>query len=332
MTLANISSTPFQNGEALNGGTSGCTSTSTSTVTVVSTMEKSFIKDTPRDYSVIINCASRRLSQVYEYLKYVLRINSTFQTYGIKSTASVLSQNRLDGEQYIRAYTDVTTPANSYSPVKASPFGTFAGGKFFGARGVWLENMHSLDILAFQLIDSDNITRTPPNQQTITISNLLASDSVAVFRTTTGTTIDKAMYTAASGNNSGNSTFVVSGTINIDTPASGTIRIIDDSDTTATRETRYTYTSWDTSTFSGLTPVLDRNYAGGSDTAYIPFIDQIATGTSAFSTVIYSADRTILVRVRRYTATAILPFETTGNFTSTGYSTTTIRTPDTIVS
>lgn len=332
MTLGNISAIPFQNGEVLTGGSSLATTTTSSTVTVSYTMKKNFIKEAERDYSVIINCATRRLSEVYEYMKYVLRENSTFQTYGIKSTTGVLSQNRLDGEQYIRAYTDITTPANSYSPVKASPFGTFAGGKFFGARGVWVENMNALDILAFQLIDSGNTTRTPPNQQTISISNLLANDSVAVFRTTSGTTIDKAMYTAAAGNDLGNTTFVVNGAIANDTPASGTIRIIDTSDTSATREIRYTYTSWDSSTFSGLSPALDRNYTTTDDTCYIPFIDKVAAGTSESTTVIYVADRSILVRVRRYTATAILPFETTGTFGSTGYSQTAIRTTDTIVS
>lgn len=332
MTLGNVKDGVFQSGEVITGGTSLSQATTTSTLTVASTMKKNFIKEAERDYSVIINCATRRLSQVYEYLKYVLRENSAFQTYGIKSTGGTLSQNILDGEQYIRAYTDVTTPANSYSPVKASPFGTFAGGKFFGARGVWVENMNSLDILAFQLIDSGNTTRTPPNQQTITISNLLANDAVAVFRTTSGTTIDKAMYSAAAGNTTGLTTFIVSGTIENDTPASGTIRIVDTSDTSSTREARHTYTSWDGSTFSGLSPALTKDYTATDDKAYVPFIDKVAGATSESATVIYVSDRSILVRVRRYTATAILPFETTGTFGSTGYSQTAIRTLDTIVS
>jgi len=335
MTLGNIvdGSTAFQSGETITGSTSGASATTSSTVTAASTMKKNFIKATERDYSVIIDCAGRRLSEVYEYMKYVLRENSTFATYGMKYQSASLSINQMDGEQYIRAYTDFDVSANSYSPVKAAPFGTFAGGKFFGARGVWIENMDPLDILAFQLIDSTNVTRTPPNQQTIIISNLIAQDSVAVFRTTSGTTIDKAVYTAAAGNDLGDGTFVVNEAIAQDTPASGTIRIIDTTDTTSTREVRYAYDSWDTSTFtlsSGVT--LDRSYSVGSCTAYVPYIDEIASDTSASTTVIYDVDRTILVRVRRYTATSILPFETTGNFTSTGYSTTAIRTLDTIVS
>ena len=192
--------------------------------------------------------------------------------------------------------------------------------------------MDPADILAYQLIDSDNTTRTPPTQATITVTNLIASDRVAVFRTQSGTTINKAMYAAAAGNLTGNSTFVVSTAITNDTPTEGTIRIIDDSDTGSTRERRHTYTSWDTSTFSGLSPTLDRDYTATDDKCYIPFIDEVATDTSATATVIYVADRSILVRVRRYTATAILPFETTGTFGSTGFSIATIRTTDTIVS
>jgi hypothetical protein len=332
MTLGNIDGT-FQNPETLTGSSSGATTTTSSLVTAAYTINKAFIKDVPRPYSVIIDCNGRRLSEVYEYMKYVLRENSTFQTFGMMTESATLQINQLDGEQYIRAYNDYDTPASSFAPVKAAPFGTFAGGKLFGARGVWVENMHPDDILAYQLIDSNNATRTPPTQATITVTNLIASDRVAVFRTTTGTTINKSMYTAAAGNLLGNGTFVVNEAITNDTPTSGTIRIIDTSDTGATREVRYAYDSWDVSTFT-LSPgvTLDRSYTATDDTAYIPFIDEIASGTSANSTVIYVADRSILVRVRRYTATAILPFETTGSFGSNGFSIATIRTTDTIVS
>ncbi len=332
MTIGNIDGI-FQSGEVLTGGTSGATTTTSSTLTAAKTTIKAFEQGSSYNYGVIINCATRVLSQVYEYLKYVTRENSSsFYTYGTKYLSSTLSTNKLAGEQYITAFTDLDTPGNTYSPAKASPFGTFAGGKFFGARGVWIQNMDSADIQNFQLIDADNNTRTPPNKQSVTISNLLSGDRVSVFRTTSGTTINKAMFTAASGNSSGNSTFVVNESIPADTPSTGVIRIVDTSDTTSSRESRYTYTSWTGSTFSGVSPTLDRTYTATDDTAYVPFIDTTASSTSASVTVIYVTDRTLLVRVRRYTATAILPFETTGSFLITGYSTSAIRTPDSIVS
>lgn len=332
MTLANIVGN-FQSGETITGGTSGRTATTSSTVTGAYKTQEAFTQGTPYNYSVLINCAGRPLAQVYEYLKYITRIGSTFTMYPtITSNGPSTTWTTKEGQLYIRAHEDIqSTPTNIFSPVKASPFGTFAGGKFFGAQGIWVENMASADIQAFQLIDSDGNTRTPPNQQTITVSNLVSGDRVAVFRTTSGTTINKAMFTAASGNNAGNTTFVVNETISVDIPTSGSIRIVDTSDTSSTREVRYTYTSWSGSTFSGLSPALDRNYTANDDTAYVPFIDTTATGSSVSVTVIYVADRSILVRVRRKTTPAILPFETTGTFGSTGYSTTTIRTPDTIV-
>jgi hypothetical protein len=332
MTLANIVGT-FQSGETITGGTSGKTATTSSTVTGAYYTGKAFTQGSEYNYSVIINCAGRPLAQVYEYLKYVTRINSTFTMYPTATQqGGAVTWSTKEGQLYIRAHEDLqNTPTNVFSPVKASPFGTFAGGKFFGAQGVWVENMASSDIQSFQLIDTFGNTRVPPNQQTITVSNLESGDRVAVFRTTSGTTINKSMYTAASGNNSGSSTFVVNETIAADTPTSGSIRIVDTTDTSSTREVRYTYTSWSGSTFSGLSPTLDRNYPANTTTAYVPYIDTTATGSSVSVTVIYVTDRSILVRVRRKTAPAILPFETTGTFGATGYSTTCIRTPDTIV-
>ena len=332
MTLGNINGT-FQNSEVLTGGTSGAHCTTSSTLTVVRTTTENFEQGSSFNYTVLIDCASRPLSQVYEYLKYLTRQNSTaYFMYGTKTLSAALTINKLDGEQYITPYNDYDTPTNTYSPTKAAPFGTFAGGKFFGARGVWIQNMASGDIQNFQLIDSDNNTQTPPNKQSITISNLMSGDRISVFRTTVGTTINKAQFTSASGNTSGNTTFVVNEAISSDTPSSGVIRIIHTADTTSAREVRYTYTSWSGSTFTGISPALSISYTASNDTAYTPFIDTTANSTSASVTVIYTADRSILVRVRRYTATAILPFETTGTFTSSGYSTSAIRTTDTIVS
>lgn len=332
MTLGNVIGT-FDNTNTITGGTSGKTATASSTLTEAYTMAKAFTQGTDYNYSVIIGCATRVLSQTYEYLKYLTRIGSTFTMYPTATAqGGAITHTTKQGQLYIRAHEDnQSSPTNTYSPVKASPFGTFAGGKFFGAQGVWIESMAAADVQNYQLIDATGATRTPPNQQAITITNLLSGDRVAVFRTTSGTTINKTMYTAATGNNIGGSTFVVNETIPSDTPTSGSIRVVDTSDTSATREVRYTYTSWSGSTFSGVSPTLDRSYTATEDTAYVPFIDTTASSTSQAVTVVYSADRTILLRVRRKAATAILPFETTGTFGSTGYSTSAIRTTDSIV-
>lgn len=331
MTLGNVVGT-FQNLETLTGGTSAKTAASSSTLTHAYTMAKAFEQGSDYNYSVIIDCATRVLSQVYEYFKYVTRIGSTYTMYPTTyPQGGPGTHSTKQGQLYIRAHEDnQTTPTNTFSPVKASPFGTFAGGKFFGAQGIWIEDMAAADVQNFQLIDSGGTTRTPPNKQNITITNLVSDDRVSVFVTSAGT-INKAMYTLGSGNNTANTTLVVSGSINTDTPAAGAVRIVDTSDTSNDREKRHTYTSWTGSTFTGLSPALDRAYTQTDDTTYVPFIDTTATGTSVTVQVIYTADRALLLRVRRYTATAILPFETTGTFISTGYSTSAIRTVDSIV-
>lgn len=335
MTLGNITGT-FSSAETLTGGTSGKTALSSAALTEAYNVTKNFEQGADYSYSVIIGCATRVLSQVYEYLKYVNRIGSTYTMYPTTyPQGGPLSHSTKQGQLYIRAHEDTqTTPTNTFSPVKASPFGTFAGGKFFGSQGIWIENMATADIQNYQLIDSPapGTTRTPPNKQAVAITNLLSSDRVSVFRTTTGTTINKAVYTAGAGNVTASATFVVNGLIEVDTPAAGYIRVVDISDNTNTRETRYAYNYWLTSTFTLTSGTLDKAYVQTDDTAYVPFIDTAASGTSVSVTVIYTADRTLLLRVRRYTATAILPFETEGTFKSTGYSQGAIRTTDSIVS
>lgn len=332
MTLGNINGT-FQNGETLTGGSSSQTALASSVVTTEYTMFKNFTQGSQYPYSVIIDCISRPLAEVYEYLKYVTRVGNTFITYPTTVvTGPTLTVTTSQGQLYIKAHEDQVTSSNSFAPVKASPFGTFAGGTFFGAQGVWVENMASADIQSFQLIDSDGTTRTPPTQVTITVLNTLASDRVAVFRTSgAATNIYKDQLTSHAANNTtGNAAFIVQEAIPSDTPQAGSIRTVEVANTSSTREKRYTYTGWSTSTFTGISPVLDRDYVG-TDTAYVPFVDAEATTTSIDSSVIFNTDRALLVRVRRKTATAILPFETTGSLTDAGYTVSTIRTTDTIV-
>lgn len=352
MTLANVSGGTFANGNTLTGGSSGATSTASANQLINNTTRvypEAFTQDSSHDYSVIINCATRTLAQVYEYLKYITRQTSNYQTYMIQRTAtSTWGINNIDGEQYIIAYEDQVSAANSYSPVKASPFGTFAGGKLFAAQGVWLQNMAAADNKNYQLIDASGIVRNPPNFVNVSISNLEADDSVSVFITTSGTIINKAMYTNTT-QSTGASTIVVSGSISTDTPSSGYLRVYRSNNT----EDRYYYSSWTGSTFtlSAITDGYGTSLSGttthdydSSDKTYVPFIDDqvqtsgshpVLTGTNtdtATVSVIYSADKTVLVRVRRYQGVGdtLIPFQTTGTFNSSGYSTSAIRTSDTI--
>lgn len=331
MYLGNWNSTSFTGGGAISWSGGSATVGSPSNQTVTSTVNKAFEQGTPYSYNVVVYCANRTMSQVYEWFKYVTRedANSTqlnYQTMFRVSGGSIVEE---DGEEYIYAQ-------STYAPVKASPFGTLAGGKLFGARGVWVEGMATADRQNFSLIDANNNPRTPPNFITITVNSVVSGDKVSVFRTSSGTTIAKTQFASGHSNDLGDSQFFVTTTIPSDTPNSGWLRVVDNSDTSINRERRYAYSSWSNSTSSftlSAGQTLDRTYSAGDDTAYVPYYDEVSGNTSVYVTVIYAADQTVLTRVRRYSGagTSILPFEITGAVASTGYSVAAIRTLDTIV-
>jgi hypothetical protein len=346
ITIANWNSITFADNIALNGETSGAdfaTADNLGGETINADITKAFEQGTAYPYNIIVDCASRTMSEVYEWFKYVTRedANSTQRNYitmyRVNDLATAIIEE--DGEEYISAQT-------TYTPAKASPFGTFAGGKLFAARGVWVENMDNADRQNFQLIDANNNTRVPPNFITITVNSVVAGDKVTVFRTTSGTAIEKDQFTSDAGNNASDTDFVVVEPIPSDTPSVGHIRVVDVSDTSVNRETRYDYVSWNnasvsgpgTFTLSGGNPsnVLDRNYAASTDTAYVPYYDEVANDTSVSVTVIYYSSQTVLTRVRQYDygtpANSILPFQITGSVTTSGYTVAAIRTADTIVS
>lgn len=317
VTLGNCTSISV-NTKTLTGDISGATCTCSQDLQSAHTMEKAFEAGTPKNYDIIVECGSiyeagRTVADVYEYFKFACREDSVFKMYTVVSGTITI----LDGEEYIQAYT-------GYTPKKASPLATFAGGVLFGAQGLWIENMASEDVKNYTLIDSDGDVQNPPNKQPVRVTAVVSGDRVSVFRTTAGE-INKAMYTShATNNTSGLTTFEVQEALPVDTPASGVIRVVWDDDKT---EQRYTYTSWSGKIFSGLSPTLQHDY-DGDDTAYVPFIDEEATTTYAEKVVIYTADRPILTRVRKK---GIIPFEIAGSFVSTGYIVAAIRTADGIV-
>jgi hypothetical protein len=118
----------------------------------------------------------------------------------------------------------------------------------------------------------------------------------------------------------------VTGPIPTDLPASGVIRVVDDTDGS---EQFYTYTAIDSAglQFTGLSPVTDRGYTA-SDRCYVPFVDEEAVGTSISKTIIQSVVEPVVVRVRKK---GIIPFEVESSITATGMTVAAIRQADTIV-
>jgi hypothetical protein len=264
-----------------------------------------------KSYDLTIDCAGLSVLKVYEWLQYQTSRGKTATSY----------TNGTQGQFFLGL--------SGYTPQSSAPFGTFAGGKFFAAQGIWLQNMASTDIQNYQLTAKDATTQVPPNTQSVTVTSVVSGDQVLVARTASSgsTTINTAQYTlASSGNASGSGTVTVSGTISSDEPANGTLRIKNSSGT----YDRYTYTSWSGSVFT-LSGTLTSSY--NSSTMFVPIIDTTATSTSVSASLIQSNTIYVVIRVRKYTTgsgNSIQPFETAGTITSTGMSVSAIRTTDTI--
>lgn len=262
-----------------------------------------------KNYDAVIDADGARVSEVYEWLKYITRETAT---------EPLTTQAGVDGEQYLSANA-------SYTVEKRSPLGTFAGGKLFLARGIWIENYHSDDVQAFQLIAADGTTQVPPNLVTVKVTSVVSGDRVSVFPlVSAGGEIEKDTYTgAATGNDSGDPDFVVQESISSDTPQAGYLRIV----TADGAEALHLYSSWSGSTFTLNGSTLGATY-DGTAVVYVPIIDKEATTTEVSNTLIQSTDIPVLVRVRKK---GILPFEVEGTVTSTGLTVAAIRTIDTVV-
>ena len=268
-----------------------------------------------QNYDYSIDCGGRVLSQVYERLKYVVRDGETTQI------------DSFDGEQYIT----VVGQEGTYSPIKAAPLGSFAGGTFFGARGIWIHNMDADDAEKYQLIDSAGTTRNPPTQAPITVGGVLWSAGIG----------DRVLVALSEGQGLGSidkAQYVVSGTIPIsssyiditvpapaDTPASGIIRVVD----TGVSEERYIYSSYSNNQFT-LVGLTSKEYVGPLDTCYVPYVDkEVPSGATSIQQLLtYANNRWLVARVRQY---GIIPFQTTAQLVAGGVTITAIRTDDGIV-
>lgn len=256
-------------------------------------------------YDVQIDCNGQSLSKVYEVAKWATRTGATTEL----STG-------IQGQEYVSAN------AGTYAEVVTAPFGTFAGGKFFGARGVYFINLNGADAQNFQLIDAAGTTRNPPNYQAFQVGGLENGDTVAVFKSTgsQSTAVDKAQF-SLNGANPLN-TITVTGSIPTSTPSSGTIIVVDTNGT----ETVYAYSAWSGSNF---TVVAGAGTHDGTETAYVPYIYVTATGTAPITvsetSTIWTSDINVVTVARQ---AGFIPFTIAGSYGSTGFSTTAIRTAD----
>jgi hypothetical protein len=216
-------------------------------------------------YKVEIDCAGRTMQQVYQFLKYAARHNSE------------ITLNADEGEEYR------STLEGTYVDVKQAPFGTFAGGTFFGARGVWVTDYAAA---TFQLIDADGDQQIPPSLQKASVSHASLSGCRILIAERNGANIIKDQYTIDSVTTT---TIVVTATINANkVPQSGSLRVGD---------TVFAYTGFNAMTFTGVTP----NPTGQSGSLYVPLLDLLAdAATEQSDNIIYTAAFDVKARVRKY--------------------------------
>lgn len=160
----------------------------------------------------------------------------------------------------------VTGPVSVVDNTSA-PFGTFAGGRWFVAQGVVLDNVPAADANNWETIDLDGNTVAPPTTRTITFAGLVANDRAAIFEVATAGGIDIVKTTVGLASGAvGSSTIVLDSTVQLDVPPTGWIRVVDTD--TAGKEERYEYSSISTTTVTlrTVSPGDDVADAGGSAT------------------------------------------------------------------
>jgi hypothetical protein len=127
-------------------------------------------------------------------------------------------QVEIDGSNYV---TNVVPSV--ITPVSAAPFGTFAGGVWYCAQGVVLDNVPTADTNNWNTTDDEGTARQRPLKVSITITNTRIGDYLALWRlASAGGDIDYDEYTIdATQGAAPQSTVKVDPAITADTPASG---------------------------------------------------------------------------------------------------------------
>lgn len=163
----------------------------------------------------------------------------------------------------------------------------------------------------------------PVDNDTITGGS---SSATATVNGTVSPTIDVEQYTnAALLNGASVTSVVVNETIDSDTPATGTIRILRNSGIRSV----HSYSAWSGSTFTIASADFSTDNAAANNGVFSSFIDKVAASSGESFTVVFNTTRNLFVRVRDGGGSPIKTFETTGTLTSAGGSTTAIRTTDT---
>ena len=124
-----------------------------------------------------VNIGDRVTGSVSGATGTVLNKNTTYVMLTNSQGDFSASENLTVGSASLNTISNI----NVFSPTKGSPFGTFAGGRFFGSRGVYLTNLGPGDNNNYQTIDDDGNVIEEEIQVTYTITNILANSEIRIF-------------------------------------------------------------------------------------------------------------------------------------------------------
>ena len=206
--------------------------------------------------------------------------------------------------------------------------GLSTGSSLIGSYGLGIE---AADLSATdKVFDLDNVEINPPNNVVFSVLGLtVGEDRVMVGPAVTGALNKSQMTVDTTLSGGAETTLIVNPAVPTDSPASGTIRIVNDSG--FDRLVPYTSFTGSVVTFTGPEAFNGTNEnasASFGNGVYITYIDKLASATTETFTVVYSADRNLFVRVRDGGTTPIKTFETPATLGAAGGSTTVIRTTD----
>lgn len=205
-------------------------------------------------------------------------VRGTFATGS--STDHTVTSN--DNSGAVEMETADSAVADTFTPNTAAPFGTFAGGRWFFARGVRPTQWITADENSWETQPNDfgiggQTSKTRPIAIELSVSNLRGTaitdntaDKVDMHRLTgSGGAIEKDRYSSDGAAALAATSITVDTAISVDEPSTGHVNIRDESDNNAHYMIRYS--SWATSTFTFASFNLVGGATAGTNTTTIVY-------------------------------------------------------------
>ena len=199
-------------------------------------------------------------------------------------------------------------------------------GNLIGAFGIGVDpdDLTSSD----RLTDLLNVNQTPPNNQTFIVSGLVSNEDYVLVGPNTGSSAFEFDQLTSNAVESGAAvtSFVMSGAIPTDTPASGNLRV----KLVSGIYLKVAFSSYTGSTFTITSTDFSGDNSHADKHVMISYIDAPSTGVTQLSyTAVYSSPRALFVRRRDGgSASPTKTYESDATFSSTGGSAVAARITD----